>query len=314
MKNLKKLSALILALVMALSLCVNAGAATSDPNFTAAPNTAWSTAATAGTPVTVAAGPASAYFSFTGFDSAADAEAVSVTFNCGENLLVDANSDGKGDYTVASTLVASTNTYAAAITVTPKANVTGPVSIHVAKSSAANAPSVDLTIYVEKVSGNVADATNVTVEVLDLHGDTYMYETGSDLTVKAAAKETANPYGNNAAGCAQTYPTAGDALYAMMRAGNISFTQAEGYVGTITDTYENELTGYTNEDWTVYWGWNYCVLHNTSETDVADYTIVAESSVVSASVMPVQSGDIVIWAFGTESECAYYFAEAADMY
>lgn len=297
MKNLKKLSALVLALVMIFAMSANAFAATSDPNFTAAPGTDWSTVATAGNAKTVCAGPANAYYSFTGFDTAAEAEAVSVTYNCGADLVQSISVDDA--------LIASTNTYAAAITVTPKSNVTGPISIRVAASSAASAPYVDLTIYVEKASGYVDDVT-VDVEVVDLHDDTYMYEYGSSMTVKAAGKETANPY-NASAGCAQTYPTAAGALYSLMRAGNISFAQSEGYVGTISDNHNNSLEGYTNEDWTIYYGWNYCVLRDDPTTAAVDYEIVAESSVVSASVLPVQEGDRVFWAFGTTAECAGYF-------
>lgn len=297
MKNFKKLMSLLLVVVMVFAMSANAFAATSDPNFTKTSDTAWSTVATAGSAVIVKAGPANAYYSFTGFDTSDEAKAVSVSYNCGEDLVQSISVD--------SALVASTNTYAAAVSVTPKSNVTGPISIRVSKSSAASAPYVDLTIYVEKASGYVDDVT-VDVEVVDLHDDTYMYEYGSSMTVKAAGKETANPY-NASAGCAQTYPTAAGALYSLMRAGNISFTQSEGYVGTISDNHNNSLEGYTNEDWTIYYGWNYCVLRDDPTTAAVDYEIVAESSVVSASVLPVQEGDRVFWAFGTTDECAGYF-------
>ncbi len=305
MKKFKKLTALLLAVIMVFAMSVNALAATGDLNFTAAPGTEWSTEATGGVPVTVAAGPANSYFSFTGFDTAEDAKAAVVSYNCGEELVQSR--------TVDSVLVASTNTYATAITITPKTGVVGPISIHVAASTAAYAPSVDLTIYVEKASGNEPDATNISVEVVNLHDEIGMYEIGDNMTVKAAATESANPF-SGSVGCAQSYPTAGGALYSLMRANQISFTQNEGYVVTISDSYGNSLPDYDDPDWTYNCGWNYCVMRDDPTTAEVDYEIVSESNVVSASVMPVQTGDKVFWAFGTQDVCADYFAELEVAY
>ena len=114
-----------------------------------------------------------------------------------------------------------------------------------------------------------------------------------------------------AVGCAQTYPTAGDALFSLMDANKvISFTQSGGYVDTISDVNGKTLSGYTSEDWTTYYGWYYCVMHR----DGSDADFVEGSSVMSASVVPVESGDKVVWAFGTEDQTNEYFAEVLEQY
>ena len=49
-----------------------------------------------------------------------------------------------------------------------------------------------------------------------------------------------------------------------------------------------------------YYGWNYCV--------VRDGAKVTEGDVVSASVLEVEKGDSVYWAFGTMAQANEYFA------
>ena len=73
-----------------------------------------------------------------------------------------------------------------------------------------------------------------------------MNDYATNLTVAKAEGNTANPYSKScvgdtlASGCAQTYPTAGDALYSLMETnGVISFTQANGYVQTVSDVNGN---------------------------------------------------------------------------
>ena len=226
-------------------------------------------------------------------------------FNAGEDKIasVKVGSEQTGD------------TYASKLTVTGANNEYGPASIHAYNKDNSNAY-VDLTVYAESKT-DVADATRVTVELVDLHDGTGMNDYATNLTVAKAEGNTANPYSKScvgdtlASGCAQTYPTAGDALYSLMETnGVISFTQANGYVQTVSDVNGNKLEGYTNEDWTVYYGWQYCVIHGNG----ADADFVQGSSVMSASVVPVENGDKVVWAFGTEKEANEYFAYVLDMY
>ena len=305
-KNLfKKIVSVAMAGALTLSMALPVGAATNDPNFTTY-NTAFSVPIESGEAVTLKVGPANSHYSYSGFDTASDAvNKLGYSFNAGadKNASVKVESEQTGD------------TYASKLTVTGASNEYGPASIHAYNKDNSNAY-VDLTVYAESKT-DVADATGVTVELVDLHDNTGMYDYATNLTVAKAEGNTANPYSKScvgdtlASGCAQTYPTAGDALYSLMETnGVISFTQANGYVQTVSDVNGNKLEGYTNEDWTVYYGWQYCVIHGNG----ADADFVQGSSVMSASVVPVENGDKVVWAFGTEKEANEYFAYVLDMY
>lgn len=305
-KNLfKKIVSVAMAGALTLSMALPVGAATNDPNFTTY-NTAFSVPIESGEAVTLKVGPANSHYSYSGFDTASDAvNKLGYSFNAGADKIasVKVESEQTGD------------TYASKLTVTGASNEYGPASIHAYNKDNSNAY-VDLTVYAESKT-DVADATGVTVELVDLHDNTGMYDYATNLTVAKAEGNTANPYSKScvgdtlASGCAQTYPTAGDALYSLMETnGVISFTQANGYVQTVSDVNGNKLEGYTNEDWTVYYGWQYCVIHGNG----ADADFVQGSSVMSASVVPVENGDKVVWAFGTEKEANEYFAYVLDMY
>ena len=305
-KNLfKKIVSVAMAGALTLSMALPVGAATNDPKFTTY-NTAFSVPIESGEAVTLKVGPAKSHYSYSGFDTASDAvNKLGYSFNAGADKIasVKVESEQTGD------------TYASKLTVTGASNEYGPASIHAYNKDNSNAY-VDLTVYAESKT-DVADATGVTVELVDLHDNTGMYDYATNLTVAKAEGNTANPYSKScvgdtlASGCAQTYPTAGDALYSLMETnGVISFTQANGYVQTVSDVNGNKLEGYTNEDWTVYYGWQYCVIHGNG----ADADFVQGSSVMSASVVPVENGDKVVWAFGTEKEANEYFAYVLDMY
>ena len=304
-KNLfKKIASVAMAGALTLSMALPVGAATNDPNFTTY-NTAFSVPFESGKAVTLKVGPANSHYSYSGFDTASDAvNKLGYSFNAGADKIasVKVESEQTGD------------TYASKLTVTGASNEYGPASIHAYNKDNSNAY-VDLTVYAESKT-DVADATGVTVELVDLHDDTYMYDYATDLTVAKAEGNKKNPYSTSysstaAVGCAQTYPTAGDALYSLMDANKvISFTQSGGYVDTISDVNGKTLSGYTSEDWTTYYGWYYCVMHR----DGSDADFVEGSSVMSASVVPVESGDKVVWAFGTEDQTNEYFAEVLEQY
>lgn len=305
-KNLfKKIASVAMAGALTLSMALPVGAATNDPNFTVY-NTEFSVPINAGSSVSLKVGPANNHYSYTGFDNADDAvNKLGYSFNAGEDKIasVKVTSEKTGD------------TFASNLTVTGASNEYGPASIHTYNKDDSNAY-VDLTVYVESTT-DVADATGVTAEIVDLHDNTGMYDYATNLTVSKAKGNTENPYSESkvgkeaAKGCAQSYPTAGDALYSLMATNEvISFTQNRGYVQTVSDINGNALEGYTNEDWTIYYGWHYCVLHGEGEN--ADF--VQGSSVMSASVVPVENGDKVVWAFGTDKEANDYFAEVLEQY
>ena len=155
-----------------------------------------------------------------------------------------------------------------------------------------------MTVYVE-AEETKKDVTVSNVEVKDLSGNDVIIEDAQNLTVSAASKEADNPF-KGSEGCAQSYATAGDALYSLAEANNMSFEQNGGYVQSVTDKNENILEAYTTEDWT-YYGWNYCV--------VRDGKKVAEGDMVSASVLEVKDKDSVYWAFGTMDQANQYFDE-----
>ena len=305
-KNLfKKIASVAMAGALTLSMALPVGAATNDPNFTTY-NTAFSVLIAPGQDVTLKVGPANSYYSYTGFDTASDAVTkLGYSFNAGANKIASVKIGSEQ----------TNGTYASTLTVTGASNGYGPTSIHTYNKDNPNAY-VDLTVYAESDT-DVAAATGVTVELADLHNDTYMYDYATNLTVEKADGNDKNPYSKacvgekNAAGCAQSYPTAGDALYSLMETNNmISFTQKEGYIKEISDTNGNTLSGYTSSDWTTYYGWYYCVIDGNG----ADADFVEGSSVMSASVVPVESGDKVVWAFGTEDEANDYFAQVLEQY
>lgn len=301
----KKVASVALAGTMTLSMVMPVAAANGDPNLVVTPDTQYSTPIAANSEVTLGLMPANSYYQRTGFDSETDAA---------NGLKVSKINLGADKISSVFTYGSKTvdNLFAGTVTVKGNSDVYGPASLHIVNTNNTSA-GIDMTVYVEATE-DVADAEGVKVEVSDLHADTYMYELGEDLTVAKAKGNSDNPFSDAAeatdsSGCAQTYPTAGDALYSLMAKGNISFTQSGGYVYTIADTYDHELSGYSNEDYTEYYGWYYCVIHGKG----SNAEMVEGSDIVSASVLPVEDNDAVIWAFGTEKEANDYFADVLVM-
>ena len=128
----------------------------------------------------------------------------------------------------------------------------------------------------------------------------YLLPFVEDGTIVLVGATTENPY-YNAEGSAQSYPTVGDALYSMVKANGTSFTQNGGYVDSITTSDGTKIAAYSSEDWTSYYGWNYCVYRNGVK--------VSDGDILSASVLEVKPGDNVYWAFGTYDQAAAYFAK-----
>ena len=291
----KKVVSVVLAGVTTLSMAMPVLAANGDPNLVVTPDTLYSTPIEANSSVTLGLMPANAYYQRTGFDSDTDAaKGLKVSkINLGEDKI-------STDFTYGSKTV--NGLYAGTVTVAGNSNVYGPASLHIVNTNNTSA-GIDMTVYVESAE-DVADATGVTVKVKDCHNDTGMKVDGEDLTVAKAKGNSGNPF-SNSEGAAQTYPTAGDALYSLMKEGEISFTQYGGYVSEISDTDGNKLSGYSSEDYTEYYGWYYCVI----DGEGSKANIVEGSDIVSASVLPVDDNDTVVWAFGTEDEANNYFDE-----
>lgn len=284
----KKVVSVLLAGVTTLSMAMPVLAANGDPNLVVTPDTQYSTPITSGSSVTLGLMPADAHYQRTGFDSAdAAANGLEVSkINLGEDKI-------STDFTYGSKTV--NGLYAGTVTVKGKKGQYGPASLHIVNKNNTSA-GIDMTVYVE--SSKTEDAVNVAkVQAVDLTSGNLMNETAKNVSVAAASTEAGNPF-KDSEGCAQSYPTAGDALYSLAETNNMSFEQSGGYVQSITDEDENTLEAYTGEGWT-YYGWNYCVVRNGEK--------VKEGDIVSASVLEVEKGDSVYWAFGTYDQATAYF-------
>lgn len=284
----KKVVSVVLAGVTTLSMAMPVLAANGDPNLVVTPDTQYSTPIQANSSVTLGLMPANAYYQRTGFDSEAAAKS---------GLKVDSINAGKGkiieDYAYGAK--ETKDGWAGTVTITGAAGQYGPASLHIVNTNNTSA-GIDMTVYVE--SSKTEDAVNVAkVQAVDLTTDQIINEKVENVKVEAAKVNSDNPF-NGSEGAAQTYPTAGDALYSLAEANQMSFEQKGGYVQSVTDKYENTLEEYTTEDWT-YYGWNYCV--------VRDGEKVAEGNILSASVLEVEKNDSVYWAFGTMDQANAYF-------
>ena len=263
-------------------------AANGDPNLVVTPDTQYSTPIEANSSVTLGLMPADAHYQRTGFDSAdAAANGLEVSkINLGADKI-------STDFTYGSKTV--NGLYAGTVTVKGKKGQYGPASLHIVNKNNPSA-GIDMTVYVEADTVQ-DDVTVASVEAVDLRDGGTTYEYAGDLNVEAAEKETKNPF-NASVGSAQSYPTAGDALYSLAEANSLSFVQDKGYVQSITDSTGKVLSWYTTKDW-IYYGWNYCVVRNGAQ--------VSEGDIVSASVLEVEEGDSVYWAFGTQEQAEDYF-------
>lgn len=284
----KKVVSVLLAGVTTLSMAMPVLAANGDPNLVVTPDTQYSTPITSGSSVTLGLMPANAYYQRTGFDSEAAAK---------DGLNVAKVNFGADKISSVFTYGSKTvdGLYAGTVTVKGEKGQYGPASLHIVNKNNPSA-GIDMTVYVE--SSKTEDAVNVAkVQAVDLTSGNLMNETAKNVSVAAASTEAGNPF-KDSEGCAQSYPTAGDALYSLAETNNMSFEQSGGYVQSITDEDENTLEAYTGEGWT-YYGWNYCVVRNGEK--------VKEGDIVSASVLEVEKGDSVYWAFGTYDQATAYF-------
>lgn len=229
----KKVVSVLLAGVTTLSMAMPVLAANGDPNLVVTPDTQYSTPIQANSEVTLGLMPANSYYQRTGFDSAdAAANGLEVSkINLGEGKI-------STDFTYGSKTV--NGLYAGTVTVKGEKGQYGPASLHIVNKNNTSA-GIDMTVYVEaeetqkdvKVTEvQAVDVSNGSAQVID--------ETAEDLEVAAAKTETANPF-NGSEGAAQSYPTAGDALYSLAEANQMNFAQKGGYVQSVTDSKGNTL-------------------------------------------------------------------------
>lgn len=284
----KKVVSVLLAGVTTLSMAMPVLAANGDPNLVVTPDTQYSTPITSGSSVTLGLMPANAYYQRTGFDSEAAAK---------DGLNVAKVNFGADKISSVFTYGSKTvdGLYAGTVTVKGEKGQYGPASLHIVNKNNTSA-GIDMTVYVEAAETQ-GDVTVSKVEVKDLRDDALISVEKQNLNVEAAKKETNNPF-NGSEGAAQSYPTAGDALYSLAEANQMSFEQNGGYVQSVTDADDNILEAYTTSDWT-YYGWNYCVIRNGKK--------VSEGDMLSASVLEVEKNDSVYWAFGTMEQADTYF-------
>lgn len=278
----------MLAGVTILSMAMPVLAANGDPNLVVTPDTQYSTPIEANSSVTLGLMPADAHYQRTGFDSEAAAK---------DGLNVAKVNFGADKISSVFTYGSKTvdGLYAGTVTVKGEKGQYGPASLHIVNKNNTSA-GIDMTVYVEAAETQ-KDVTVSKVQVKDLRDDALISVEKQNLNVEAAKKETNNPF-NGSEGAAQSYPTAGDALYSLAEANQMSFEQNGGYVQSVTDADDNILEAYTTSDWT-YYGWNYCVIRNGKK--------VSEGDMLSASVLEVEKNDSVYWAFGTMEQADTYF-------
>ncbi len=119
---------------------------------------------------------------------------------------------------------------------------------------------------------------------------------------------------HNVPGAAQTYATAGntvDNLLADHKVVNANATY--GYMSSITvlDELEEEIVYAESFDPVTYdyIGWMYGILRTVSGTTY----YVADSANVSSTTFELQSGDKVVWVYGSYSQMVSHFADYPSM-
>lgn len=298
MLNLKRLAAVGMAAIMTMGLGMTSLAAeVSAVNFTTAPGTAYTTLLNEnnGYEAVLGVGPASASYAFEGYTSADDAvDSTTGAWVPGSNIFVGTPVKGsekisEGVYATTFTAKGERGKYGAASLLT--SNV---------KNSKAY---LNLTVYQEAADDVNVPNANVKVTLTDVSelNDLVVNES-KEVTVQPAAKDDATNKFKDQENCAQTYPTAGDALYKMVGS---DFAQYGGYVNSVTATVLNEeeeesIVLAADTIGTDYYGWNYCVIR--------DGKIVQGSAVMSASVFDIKTNDHVCWAYGTSDQANAYFA------
>lgn len=295
-RTMKKGLTLVLALVMVFAMSSVAFATT---NLTAASNAMYhnfativtaedgsvsytNASGTAITSFTVAASQAGSYWQAIGFNSQADAQAVSWTSS--DTSIATVASTG----TAVNSVSGTAGTYDSQTVVTLVGTEAGSCTIQANYDGG----SVNFTVVLEKSNSSSATVNNVRVIAEDYDTNRF-FNDESGLTVNKASSGSVF-YGQ--AQAAQSFATAGTALekFANLKGYSLSV----GYNGS----YVESVNG-VGPDGNYVNGWNYCVMRqNTSGT----WEIAADSLVIGAGEYKVKAGDVVYWVYAPYADVAQY--------
>lgn len=297
----KRIISTMLALTVVASMSIPTFAANTDPNLIVVDNTQYSTEITGGGTAVLKLAPANASYSLTGFDSLEAAESgLNFSYNVGGDKVASVTKGG-------TTFVQDGTTYyAGTLTVKGKSAADyGPASIHVTNEYNPSAY-IDMTVYVEADEAQ-PEVGNISVEVVDVRDSdnpqfSGLYNYTEGLTVEPAV-DTPNSAFYQKRACAQTYATVADALN--MVASDI--VVGDGYITEFTSydmISDTNVTLGLYSDENDYYNWQYCVVRDGEKLD--------DSKWLGAGVMPLEAGDVVYWAFGTEQQANEYFDALAQ--
>ncbi|QIB68996.1 hypothetical protein Ami103574_06510 [Aminipila butyrica] len=279
-----KIMAFALSAALVMGMSATAFASDSDPNMTdytgqltyvvdAADVTA------GGAAVELMAGPANSYWAYTGFSTEAAAAAVEWDVVSGSTAGIDIDS------TMA--LEVDTNEYVSYAYVTIDSNVTSGVASIVATNPANNA-FVNFTVLVNPTTLVSAEAEDVNFEVYAPAATT--------PTASGTIDVAANGYYSN-----RNFVTALDGTPAMLSNSIIqNYSIQYNAVDSMT-LGTNKYGQYTvdNGDGTyTYYGWQYRVYRGGN--------VVGISEVLGADDFALQSGDTVVWKFGSYDDAGLF--------
>ena len=317
---MKKLISILLVFIMFFIMSIPVVASDSHLTYMNNPNYDKTENVNQGGSVTLEVGPAighSGMLHFTGFSTQAAAENVNWTVYTGSNLIASMSQ---------STDEVRSGVWVSTLTVNTANSGYGPISIRAANTNtgASEYAYYDFTIIVES-SSSVGEVDNITIEVDDLTGDSYLYVYKESLTVSNA--QNGDTF-YNLSGAAQTYPTAANALDAILDPngtgqpyvvpdfikgllplyGHVYSITAFDWINCqdvyITPTYGSETLPWMHQELKDWETW-YCTI-------IRDNQIVRSSLRMNAAAMQLESGDQIYWTYGTWDDVMYYVELISD--